>query len=120
MYPEWVLKQKKPGTTIKKIGNNYYLYYAVSHREVGRKYPVSVQTYIGKITEDGVVSERVSISVRDTEARTLSEIIPGIPEEFAGIIAIRVRNDWLLTKTDKRTLERLERKGVCRDGKVIL
>ena len=120
MYPDWVLKQKKPGTTIKRIGNNYYLYYAASHREEGRKHPVSVQTYIGKITVNGVVSERVSISVRDTEARTLSEIIPDIPAGFASLIAIRVRNDWLLTKTDKETLEKLEREGVCRNGKVIL
>lgn len=120
MYPEWVLKQKKPGTTVKRIGNNYYLYYATSHREDGRKHPVSVQTYIGKITESGVVSERVSISVRDTEASTLSGLIPGIAEEFASLIAVRVRNDWLLTKTDRGIVEKLEREGVCRDGKIVL
>ena len=87
MYPEWVLKHKKPGTTVKQIGKNYYLYFATSHRESGKKYPVSSQTYIGKITEEGVFSERVSISVGDTEAALLSNLIPDLSEEFSKIIA---------------------------------
>ena len=30
MYPDWVLKEKRPGTNISKIGNNYYLYEVTS------------------------------------------------------------------------------------------
>lgn len=26
IYPDWVQKQKTTGTTVKKVGNNYYLY----------------------------------------------------------------------------------------------
>ena len=119
MYPEWVLKHKKPGTTVKKIGKNYYLYFATSHREQGKKYPVSSQTYIGKITEQGVISERVSISVGDTEATFLSDLIPDLSEEFSRIIALKIKKEWVLTKTDKKLVKKLERKGIVKDGKII-
>ena len=26
VYPDWIQKQKTTGTTVKKVGNNYYLY----------------------------------------------------------------------------------------------
>ena len=119
MYPEWVLKHKKPGTTVKQIGKNYYLYYATSHRESGKKYPVSSQTYIGKITEQGVISERVSISVGDTEAAFLSDLIPDLSEEFSKIIALKIKKEWVLTKTDKKHIKKLEKKGIIKDGKVV-
>lgn len=44
------------------------LYYATSKRAAGKIYPVSIQPYIGKTTENGVVSERVSINVGQTQA----------------------------------------------------
>ncbi len=119
MYPQWVLKHKKPGTTVKQIGKNYYLYFASSHREPEKKYPVSVQTYIGKITEQGVISERVSISVEDTEASLISDLIPDLPKEFSDIIAIKIKKEWVLTKTDKKLIKKLEKKGIVKDGKII-
>lgn len=54
VYPDWVQKQKTTGTTVKKVGNNYYLYKHSSKRVQGKKYPVPVDTYIGKITPDGI------------------------------------------------------------------
>lgn len=54
VYPEWVQKQKTTGTTVKKVGNNYYLYKHSSKRVPGKKYPVPSDTYIGKITPEGV------------------------------------------------------------------
>lgn len=54
VYPDWVQKQKTTGTTVKKVGNNYYLYKHSSKRVPGKKYPVPVDTYIGKITPDGI------------------------------------------------------------------
>ena len=119
MYPEWVMKHKKPGTTIKQIGKNYYLYYATSRHESGKKYPVSVQSYIGKITEQGVICERVSISVEDTEASLLSDLIPNLSEEFSGIIALRIKKEWVLTKTEKKLVKKLEKKGIVKDGKIV-
>ena len=53
-YPEWVNSYKTKGTSIKKVGNNYYLYKTTSHRVPGKKYPQAVSEYIGIITEDGV------------------------------------------------------------------
>lgn len=54
VYPDWVQKQKTTGTAVKKVGNNYYLYKHSSKRVPGKKYPVPVDTYIGKITPDGI------------------------------------------------------------------
>ena len=109
MLPEWVQQFKAPGTTVKKIGNNYYLYYATSKRMPGKPYPVSVQTYIGKITENGVVSERVSINVGQTQACLLSELVPGLPDDLGKLIVLKVRGDWLYTKTGHGMVERLKR-----------
>lgn len=54
VYPDWVQEQKTTGTTVKKVGNNYYLYKHSSKRVPGKKNPVPVDTYIGKITPAGV------------------------------------------------------------------
>lgn len=68
VYPDWVQKQKVKGTTVKKVGNNYYLYKHSSKRVKGKKYPVPVDTYIGKITPDGIEKRQIrKISITDTE-----------------------------------------------------
>lgn len=54
IYPEWVQNQKTKGTTVKKVGDNYYLYKHSSKRVPGKKNPVPVDTYIGKITPEGI------------------------------------------------------------------
>ena len=59
VYPEWVQQHKRKGTTIKKVGNNYYLYKHSSKRVPGKKYPVPVDTYIGRITQEGVVKSEI-------------------------------------------------------------
>ena len=53
-YPDWVNAFKRKGTSIKKVGNSYYLYKSTSKRVKGKKYPQPVQTFIGTITEEGV------------------------------------------------------------------
>ena len=53
-YPDWVNSYKTKGTSIKKVGNNYYLYKTTSRRVPGKKYPQAVSEYIGIITEGGV------------------------------------------------------------------
>ena len=59
VYPEWVQQHKRKGTTIKKVGNNYYLYKHSSKRVPGKKYPIPVDTYIGRITQEGVVESEI-------------------------------------------------------------
>ena len=65
VYPDWVQEQKTRGTTVKKVGNNYYLYKHSSKRVKGKKNPVPVDTYIGRITPDGIErssSRKVDVS----------------------------------------------------------
>jgi hypothetical protein len=54
-YPDWVNAYKEKGTSVKKVGNEYYLYRSTSKRVPGKKYPQPVQEYIGAITKEGVV-----------------------------------------------------------------
>ena len=53
-YPDWVQKYRTRGTTVKKVGDSYYLYKRTSRRVPGKKYPQPVDTYIGVITPNGV------------------------------------------------------------------
>ncbi len=61
VYPEWVQAQRVKGTTVKKVGNTYYLYKRTSKRVPGRKYPQPVDTYIGIITPDGIVEKKKTL-----------------------------------------------------------
>ena len=68
VYPDWVQEQKTTGTTVKKVGNNYYLYKHSSKRVPGKKNPVPVDTYIGKITPTGIEkSSSKKVDTNDTE-----------------------------------------------------
>jgi len=58
-YPDWVNAFKEKGTSVKKVGNEYYLYRSTSKRVPGKKYPQPVQEYIGTITKKGVVRSNV-------------------------------------------------------------
>jgi hypothetical protein len=58
-YPDWVNAFKEKGTSVKKVGNEYYLYSSTSKRVPGKKYPQPVQKYIGTITKEGVVRTNV-------------------------------------------------------------
>ena len=58
-YPDWVNAFKEKGTSVKKVGNEYYLYRSTSKRVPGKKYPQPIETYIGRITRDGVVRTKV-------------------------------------------------------------
>ena len=58
-YPDWVNAFKEKGTSIKKVGNEYYLYRSTSKRIPGKKYPQPVQEYIGAITKEGVIRTNV-------------------------------------------------------------
>ena len=55
-YPDWVEKYRGKGRTIRKVRNGYGLYECTSVYVPGMKYPKSVQTYLGMITEkDGFI-----------------------------------------------------------------
>lgn len=68
VYPEWVQAQKTPGTSVRRVGKNYYLYKHSSKRIAGKKNPVPKDTYIGKITPDGIVrSQMRKIDATDSD-----------------------------------------------------
>jgi hypothetical protein len=50
---------KEKGTSIKKVGNEYYLYRSTSKRVPGKKYPQPVQEYLGTITKEGMIQTHV-------------------------------------------------------------
>lgn len=59
-YPDWVMKYKKKGTYINKVGDKYYLYAAHSERIKGTNKIRRVSDgYLGRITEkDGLIPPR--------------------------------------------------------------
>lgn len=70
VYPEWVQNYRMQGTTVKKVGNTYYLYKRTSKRVPGKKYPQPVDTYIGIITPEGVIeSKKKKFSLTGVEVK---------------------------------------------------
>lgn len=70
VYPDWVQAQKTRGTTVKKVGQNYYLYKHTSKRVPGKKYPQPVDTYIGVITPEGIIrSGKKKLAVTEVEVK---------------------------------------------------
>lgn len=58
------------GTTVKKVGDNYYLYKHKSRRVPGKKYPQPVDTYIGLITPAGIIeSKKKKVSLTEIEVK---------------------------------------------------
>lgn len=119
MFPEWVEKYRAAGTTIKKIGNNYYLYHATSRYVQGKSYPVSQQTYIGKITPEGVVSERVSINPQKTEACRLGTLVENLDSSLGDLIVLKIKGSWYYTKLDRNTVSKLKEMKLYDNGKVV-
>lgn len=70
VYPDWVQAFRSKGTTIRKVGNSYYLYGRKldQTRDDGkRRY---IDTYIGRITPEGVIkSEKKKISTAVVQVR---------------------------------------------------
>ena len=68
VYPEWVQKHKVKGTSVRKVGNNYYLYKHSSKRVPGKKNPVPSDTYIGRITPEGIIkSGKKKVDANESE-----------------------------------------------------
>lgn len=85
-YPEWVQEHRTKGTTVKKVGNTYYLYKRTSKRVPGKKYPQPVDTYIGIITPDGVIERKrqqlATASIKVKEYGYSKAMLESCPEEW--------------------------------------
>ena len=72
VYPEWVQNHKTKGTTVKRVGENYYLYKHTSKRVPGKKNPIPVDTYLGKITPEGIIrsdQKKINVNTGDVIVR---------------------------------------------------
>ena len=86
VYPEWVQAQRVKGTTIKKVGNTYYLYKRTSKRIPGKKYPQPVDTYIGIVTPDGVIERKkqqlATTSIKVKEYGFSKAVLDSCPDDW--------------------------------------
>ena len=75
-YPDWVENEHIKGTSIKQIGDNYYLYSVTSKYSKEKGYPISIQRYIGKITEDGLIEpDKISFIPSKDKLALLKNVI---------------------------------------------
>ena len=60
-FPDWLLKYKTKGTSLRYSNGRIQLYKVSSHRVKGVSYPVTISEYIGTITEEGIIYKKVKI-----------------------------------------------------------
>ena len=95
-YPDWINAFKEKGTSVKKVGNEYYLYKSTSRRVAGKKYPQPVQEYVGIITKDGVVRS----AVRKISVDTVKVYEYGLSYALQSLLP----DAFLINSHDKETL----------------
>lgn len=61
MFPDYVMKYKLPGFKIIQKGKQYYLYKTTSKRVEGFKNPQAINTYVGIITEEGLITAKTRV-----------------------------------------------------------
>ncbi len=73
-YPEWVEKQRRPGTNINCIRGKYYLYEVSSRWDKEKKRSIKkTGKYLGRITEAGLIPPRKSqIKNHETDIENVS------------------------------------------------
>ena len=116
VYPDWVEKQHVKGTSIKQIGENYYLYECTSKNVRGKSYPVSIQRYIGKITQEGLIKpETISfIPLKDNLVQLRDEFNLSDIDEIDRVILehislLKVSSIYYIGKLDNKTMKVLNK-----------
>lgn len=95
-YPEWVLRYKKKGTAINKVGSSYYLYKVKSKwdKELKRARKIT-EEYLGVIRPEGVVkpvaSKNIPNSVKEYGAYNF---IKEITKEDRGALEVHFGKWW--------------------------
>lgn len=115
-YPDWVEKEHIKGTSIKQIGENYYLYECTSKKVIGKSYPVSIQRYIGKITPEGLIKpETISfIPLKDNLVQLrdefdLSDIEKADKEILEHVCLLKLSSIYYIGKLDNKTMKVLNK-----------
>ena len=116
IYPDWVEKEHVKGTSIKQIGENYYLYECTSKKVKGKSYPVSIQRYIGKITQEGLIKpETISfIPLKDNllqlrDEFDLSDIEKADKEILEHVCLLKLSSIYYIGKLDNKTMKVLNK-----------
>ena len=116
IYPDWVEKEHVKGTSIKQIGDNYYLYECTSKNVRGKSYPVSIQRYIGKITKEGLIKpETISfIPLKDNLVQLRDEFDLSDIDEIDRVILehislLKVSSIYYIGKLDNKTMKVLNK-----------
>lgn len=122
MYPEWVEKQHKKGTSIKVINGNYYLYKVTSKRVKEKPYPVSIQQYLGRITKKGLIRPtKISFmpGIDEISYLGMEEDIKGKDkEELNKIPAIKQGEIYYVGKINSKEKEIIEKYYHHEKGKI--
>lgn len=116
IYPDWVEKEHVKGTSIKQIGENYYLYECTSKKVIGKSYPVSIQRYIGKITPEGLIKpETISfIPLKDNllqlrDEFDLSDIEKADKDILEHVCLLKLSSIYYIGKLDNKTMKVLNK-----------
>lgn len=116
IYPDWVEKEHIKGTSIKQIGENYYLYECTSKKVIGKSYPVSIQRYIGKITPEGLIKpETISfIPLKDNllqlrDEFDLSDIEKADREILEHVCLLKLSSIYYIGKLDNKAMKVLNK-----------
>ena len=116
IYPDWVEKEHVKGTSIKQIGENYYLYECTSKKVRGKSYPVSIQRYIGKITPEGLIKpETISfIPLKDNllqlrDEFDLSDIEKADKDILEHVCLLKLSSIYYIGKLDNKTMKVLNK-----------
>ena len=116
IYPDWVEKEHVKGTSIKQIGENYYLYECTSKNVRGKSYPVSIQRYIGKITPEGLIKPEIIsfIPLKDNllqlrDEFDLSDIEKADKEILEHVCLLKLSSIYYIGKLDNKTMKVLNK-----------
>ena len=116
IYPDWVEKEHVKGTSIKQIGENYYLYECTSKKVKDKSYPVSIQRYIGKITPEGLIKpETISfIPLKDNLVQLrdefdLSDIEKADKDILEHVCLLKLSSIYYIGKLDNKTMKVLNK-----------
>ena len=116
IYPDWVEKEHVKGTSIKQIGENYYLYECTSKKVRGKSYPVSIQRYIGKITPEGLIKPEIIsfIPLKDNllqlrDEFDLSDIEKADKDILEHVCLLKLSSIYYIGKLDNKTMKVLNK-----------
>lgn len=120
MYPEWVSKYQTAGMTVKKINDKYYLYSSTSKYVKGKK-PKSIQKYIGRITEKGIIEpKKISFTPGIDKIVFLKDIKDAISPTIAKIPVIKIDDTYYCGKLTSKEINSIKKYFNYEDGKIKL